>query len=83
MEKYFKLNNKIILTCGYKKGIIHNLNNGKIFSIDEKSKLYLKEITKGKSIESVVSKEDIFDFLLYLKVLEDKNLGSFTNEKVI
>ena len=38
MKKYFKLNNKIILTCGYKKGIIHNLNNGKIFSIDEKSK---------------------------------------------
>lgn len=83
MKKYFKLNNNIILTCGYKKGLIHNLNDGKIFSIDEESKLYLKEITNGKSIESVVSKEDIDEFLLYLKALEDKNLGKFTNKKEI
>lgn len=77
MKKYFIFNKDIILVSGKERGIIHNLNNGKVFSIDKVSKEYLLEIIAGKTITEVIGEN--VEFIDYLNLLVEKNIGYFSD----
>lgn len=79
MKDYFKFKEKIILTNGKKNGIIENLNENKIYSINENVLKYLKHLLNGNKITSIVKKEDLHEFIEFLKVLVSRNLGEFTD----
>ena len=55
MDKYFSLKENVILVKGAKRGLIMDLNNKKIFSIDNLSAKYLNQLLKGSLIESVLN----------------------------
>lgn len=77
---YFIFNKDVILTTGYRRAIIHNLNNGSIYSIDEDSKNILCKILSGASInESLISfNEDVkAKFYIFLDKLCSLNIGQY------
>ena len=69
MNNYFAFNDNVILVKGYKRALIQDLNKGRIFSINEDSKIILEQLLQGKSINEVVNNEkDIIH--LKLRILE-------------
>lgn len=84
--KYFAFNKNVLLVSGAKRGAIYDLNNKRIFSIDETSKGYLEKLTAGQSIEEItlkLTKLDKDELIQYLQLLCDKELAYLTNKKII
>lgn len=78
---YFVLMDNVILVEGAKGGLIQDLRNERIYSIDFTAKIYLKRLIDGESIEDVLSNisEDTKCGLLdFLKLIVDKELGSYS-----
>lgn len=79
--KYFNFNEDIILIEGACGGLIQDLKNKKMYSIDETSKVCLTQLLQGKTISEVINgaeninKDELLD---YLKQLVDKNLGFYS-----
>lgn len=57
MNNYFAFNDNVILVKGYKRALIQDLIKGRIFSINEDSKIILEQLLQGKSINEVVNNE--------------------------
>lgn len=71
-----------MLVKGSNRGLLQDLNEKKIYSIDKGSKELLSELNKGKKISTVLAalkEEDKEGFSQYLQLLVDKNLGSFSD----
>lgn len=86
MKKYFALNKNIILVKGYCRGVIQDLENRKIYSVDKNSKEYIYKLTQGISVEDVLAEENEDDksaFASYLDLLARKNIGYYSDEKII
>lgn len=80
--KYFNFNEDVILIEGACGGLIQDLKNKKIYSIDATSKVCLKNLLQGKSISEVINQTENINkdkLLDYLKQLVDKNLGFYSN----
>ena len=54
MDNYLVLKENIILIHGASRGLIHDLNNKIIFSIDSSSKKLLSLLLKGNTISNVL-----------------------------
>lgn len=83
--KYFAFKKDVLLVSGAKRGAIYDLNNKRIFSIDETSKGYLEKLTNGQSIEEVtlrLTKLDKDELIQYLQLLCTKELAYLTNKKI-
>ena len=86
MKKYFALKDGIVLVKGAKRGLIYDLINKRLFSIDEFSKIYINELINGKSIKEALTefphcnKEKL---IKYLDLLCKSELGYYTNNKTI
>ena len=81
-NKYFNLNNNIILVEGANGGLLQDLNNQKIYSIDSLSRKCLKKLIDGQSIGEVTLElnNDLSEKLLeYLEKVVDKNLGFYSD----
>ncbi|MEG2934900.1 MAG: radical SAM protein [Clostridium sp.] len=79
--KYFNFNEDIILIEGACGGLIQDLKNKKIYSIDETSKVCLMKLLQGKTISEVINQAENIDknkLLDYLKQLVDKKLGFYS-----
>lgn len=71
-----------MLVKGSNRGLLQDLNEKKIYSIDKGSKELLSELNKGKKISTILAalkEEDKEGFSQYLQLLVDKNLGSFSD----
>lgn len=82
MDKYFSLKENVILVKGARRGLIMDLNNKKIFSIDNLSAKYLNQLLKGSLIESVLNSmkyEPAQSFTKYMDLLVKNNLAYYCN----
>ncbi len=79
MKEYFKFKEKTVLISGKKRGLIQNLKENKVYSIDENSVKYLIPILNGNKIDSIVKKEDLNEFIDFLNILVNRSLGEFTD----
>lgn len=80
--KYFNFNKDVILVEGAKGGVIQDLNNKKLYSIDHTAKKYLKELLAGKNVDEVMRNAESNErekLVNYLDALVDKSLGVFSN----
>ncbi len=83
MKKYFVLKDNVILVNGALRGLIMDLNNKKIFSINSTAKEYLNKLTNGNSIESVLAnllEKDKNKLIDYVKLLVSNNLAVFSDK---
>lgn len=81
-QKFFTLNEDVVLVEGVNGGLIQDLNNRKIFSVDRDSKVYLSKLISGEEVNSVLDEMSLQDkdrFQIYLKLLISKNLGNYSN----
>ena len=79
--KYFNFNEDIILVEGACGGLIQDLKNKKLYSIDAASKICLKQLLEGKTISEVINQAGNLDknkLLGYLDQLVDKKLGFYS-----
>lgn len=79
--KYFNFNEDIILVEGACGGLIQDLKNKKLYSIDAASKICLKQLLEGKTISEVINQVGNLDknkLLGYLDQLVDKKLGFYS-----
>ena len=86
MKKYFALNKNVILVKGYCRGVIQDLENRKIYSVDKNSKEYIYKLIQGISVEDVLADESEKDkkaFESYLDLLVEKKIGYYSDDKVI
>ena len=82
MDKYFSLKENVILVKRARRGLIMDLNNKKIFSIDNLSAKYLNQLLKGSLIESVLNSmkyESAQSFTKYMDLLVKNNLAYYSN----
>lgn len=76
---------KVFLTHGAERGLIHDLNSNRIFSINSEAKYYLDKLLKGNTIEDVLFEmnEDYKNkFIQYINLLIENNLGYYSKEKI-
>ena len=78
MNNYFAFNKDVVLVKGYNRGVIHNLNDGSIYSINKEAKDKLSRLLSGNRIDYSDN-----EFVEYLNVLIQNQLGYFTDEGII
>lgn len=79
--RYFNFNKQVLLVEGAEGGLIQDLRNKKLYSIDAVSTKYLRQLLAGKAISDVISDIENSDkqkLLDYLERIVDKNLGFFS-----
>lgn len=79
--RYFNFNQDIILVEGSCGGLIQDLKNKKLYSVDAASKICLRQLLQGKTISEVIEDTENIDenkLLHYLQQLVDKKLGYFS-----
>lgn len=82
MKKYFVLNKNVILVKGFNRGLIQDLNNKKIYSIDKESKEYIYKLKQGITIdEALMNEPDKKSFMCYLNLMVEKKIGYYSDEK--
>jgi radical SAM protein with 4Fe4S-binding SPASM domain len=80
---YFDFNSDVFLVKGAKRGALHNLGNGEIFSIDPTSIKVVEGCEAHKSIDEIaacieeVTKEQIVG---YLEQIVETGMGAFVDE---
>lgn len=81
-DRYFNLNDNVILVEGANGGLLQDLDNQKIYSIDSLSRVCLKKLISGQSINEVILEleNNLSKKLLdYLEKLVDKKLGFYSD----
>lgn len=71
-----------MLVEGYRGGLLQDLENKRLYSIDHDSKALLSRLINGEEIQSVLkelNKEDKENFTHYIQGLVDKNLGTYSH----
>ncbi len=80
---FFDFNRDVFLVKGAKRGALHNLSNGDIFSIDPTSIEIVEGCEAGRSIDEIsagieaTSREQIVD---YLRQIAESGMGAFVDE---
>lgn len=81
---YFILSPFVYLVKGAKRGALYNLQNGEVYSINERGCNIIEMIEKGFTLQEIHSENpdiNINKIYSYLKKLENNHLGKFSNEK--
>lgn len=78
MNNYFTFNKDVVLVKGYNRGVIHNLNDGSIYSINKEAKEKLSRLLRGDKIDYRDN-----EFVEYLNVLVQNKLGYFNDEGIV
>lgn len=71
----------VILVKGSCRGLIHDFNNSKLYSLDKKSKEYLSALIDGAEVGAfltTVPDEERQEFSTYLDMLVEKGIGKYS-----
>lgn len=86
MKEYFVLKENVILVNGAVRGLIQDLNNKKIYSINGTAKEYINKLIKGMKVNELLAElnhENKESFLNYIDLLIKNNLAYYSHDKIM